>query len=459
VEEEMQNIETFLPNDVTLSKIQDEGEKAGEATSHLIKDLILSIVIVVGVLIFFLGVKNALNTATSIPLILALVFLFAYLDGDNINRITLFALILVIGMLVDDSIVVVENIHRHLEERVHTGETKLQAILAATQEVGTGVILSTITKVISFGAMFSVTGMMGEYMGPIPKYGIMALLFSILVAFTINPWVSFMVAPEVHQGESSSHKKSRFDIRHVYNQMMLKLISPSPKAEKVRKFIKIGFWGGLIFLMVFPIGIGVFKARMLPKSDQNQIYLWIDAPRNTPANVGEDIVKDVEFLLLHSEKLPENLRITQSVSSTIGTPFLPDFANLFRGGLMRQNEYEISMRINLLPKEETKGRLSSEAFTIDLRPYLRNELLAKYPDVKIRLLEDPPGPPVRATFLAKIQSTGPRKNLEKFASYLYQKIQPLATQEDISDMGLSTASTYRKMQIIVDHDAAGRAGI
>lgn len=132
IDEKMQEIQKTLPQDIVITKIQDEGEKASEATSHLIKDLILSIVIVVGVLVIFLGFKNALNTATSIPLILALVFLFAYINGDNINRITLFALILVIGMLVDDSIVVVENIHRHLEERIHTGETKLQAILAAT---------------------------------------------------------------------------------------------------------------------------------------------------------------------------------------------------------------------------------------------------------------------------------------------------------------------------------------
>ena len=110
----MEEIQKTLPQDIVINKIQDEGEKASEATSHLIKDLILSIVIVVAVLIVFLGFKNALNTATSIPLILALVFLVAYINGDNINRITLFALILVIGMLVDDSIVVVENIHRHL---------------------------------------------------------------------------------------------------------------------------------------------------------------------------------------------------------------------------------------------------------------------------------------------------------------------------------------------------------
>ena len=225
-------------------------------------------------------------------------------------------------MLVDDSIVVVENIHRHLEERVHTGKTKLEAILNATQEVGSGVILSTLTKIISFGAMFSVTGMMGEYMGPIPKYGIMALLFSILVAFTINPWVSYMTAPEVIQGETHTHKTSRYDIRKFYNRLMLRLISSGNASKKIRRLIKIGFWGGLILVIILPIATNIFKARMLPKSNQDQVYLWIDAPRSMSASDSEAIVKAVEKIFLGKSILPENLQIVENISSTIGTPFL-----------------------------------------------------------------------------------------------------------------------------------------
>ena len=132
-------------------------------------------------------------------------------------------------------------------------------------------------------------------------------------------------------------------------------------------------------------------------------------PREYTVQKGEEIVKNIESFLLKNKKLPKNLQVTESISSTVGTPFLSDFSNLFRGGLMRQNEYEISMRINLLPKEELKKRINSENFTIQIRPLLRNFLLEKFPDVKLRLLEDPPGPPVRATFLAKIQSNGPRE--------------------------------------------------
>lgn len=459
IEQEIEKISNILPKDIKITKIQDEWEKAAEATTHLIKDLILSIAIVVWVLVIFLGFKNALNTATSIPLILALVFLFAYINGDNINRITLFALILVIWMLVDDSIVVVENIHRHLEERVHTGETKLQAILNATGEVGTGVILSTITKILSFGAMFSVTWMMGEYMWPIPKYGILALLFSIFVAFSINPWVSYMVASEVIQDENHTKKKSKWDIRVIYTNIMLKIISPWKKSQKWRKIIKTWFWIGLIVMIILPIWAGIFKARMLPKSDQDQVYLWIDAPREFSAQKWTQIIKDVEKFFLENKKLPENLDIVENISSTVWEPFLWDFSNLFRGWLFRQNEYEISSRINLIPKAEEKNRVSSENFAIQVRPLLRNYLLEKYPDIKLRLLEDPPGPPVRATFLAKIQSNAPQAQLQDFTRNISQKIQPIIHEQDIVDSGVSFASTYKKIQIVIDQDAAGRANI
>ena len=126
---------------------------------------------------------------------------------------------------------------------------------------------------------------------------------------------------------------------------------------------------------------------------------------------------------------------------------------------MRRNEYELSLRINLLPKHHLKNRISSELFTIQARPYLRDTLLKQFPDIKIRLLEDPPGPPVRATFLAKIQSTAPEKSLQAFSQRLYQKIQPLTQQEDIADMGISSSSTYKKAQIIIDQDAVARAGL
>ncbi|MDD2907571.1 MAG: efflux RND transporter permease subunit [Candidatus Gracilibacteria bacterium] len=449
-----------LPKDVKVEIIQDEGAEAQLATSHLITDLIESIIIVVVILVLFLGWKDALNTATSIPIILSLVFLYSYIVGYNINRISLFALILVIGMLVDDSIVVVENIHRHLEERIHTGKNKLEAILESVNEVGSGVILSTITKVLSFAGMFAVTGMMGEYMGPIPKFAIVALLFSIIVAFSINPWVSYITTKNIDTNEPHHVKKeSRFDIRKLYLRFMNFFIRDDKKAIRNRKIFKSTFWVSLVLVMILPIYFGIFKARMLPKSDKDQVYLWVDGIRGTSVSEMFNIEKDIENFFLNNYNLPANLDIADSVVSTIGTPFMGDFANLFRGGLNRVEEYQISSRINLIPKEENENRIKSENYTFSIRPLLTAYLLEKYPDVKLRLLEDPPGPPVRATFMMKLKGGDEAENLDIFTKKVFDEVKKLEVSERLADLNTSLSTTYRKINVKLDHEAIALAGL
>lgn len=480
VKEKVSELQKTLPKNIKISVIQDEWEQAREATSDLIKDLIESILIVVVILVIFLWFKNALNTATSIPLILSLVFLYSYIVWYNINRISLFALILVIWMLVDDSIVVVENIHRHLEERVHTWETKLQAILKAVQEVWPGVILSTITKVLSFAWMFAVTWMMWEYMWPIPKFAIVALLLSILIAFTINPWVSFMTAKEVTENDKVHEKKKkfRFDIRILYVKIMEYFISDKPNTKKRRKIFKLVFWVSLVLVIILPIYTWIFKARMLPKSNQNQVYLWIDAPRWTNIDKMLEVEKSVEEFFMDlpqsrssgkegsSKILPltkgelegvSELNIVQSISSTIWTPFMWDFANMFRWGSTRWNEYQISSRINLVPKELNEDRLKSEEFVIKVRPLLRQYLLSIYPDLTIRLLEDPPGPPVRATFMMKLKTESDTTALNNFTNKVYSEVKKISSKYDLADLWTSLSTTYKKIEIKLDSESVSRA--
>ena len=330
IKAKMQEIQKELPNDIKISIIQDEWHEAQLATSHLIKDLIESIIIVVVILVLFLWWKNALNTATSIPIILSLVFLYSLIVWYNINRISLFALILVIWMLVDDSIVVVENIHRHLEERFEMGKTKLQAILEAVWEVSAWVILSTITKILSFAWMFAVTGMMWEYMWPIPKFAIAALLFSIIVAFSINPWISFITEKDLKDTKKKPVSEKKYDVRKIYLKIMNLFIVDNKKALRNRKIFKATFWISLVLIIILPIWLWIFKARMLPKSDKDQVYLWIDAPRWTSVDKMLEIEKSVEEFFLKTPQNDKNLNITQSITSTIWTPFMWDFANLFR---------------------------------------------------------------------------------------------------------------------------------
>lgn len=459
IKEKIEEIKKELPKNIEIQIIQDEWESAKEATSELITDLIESIIIVVVILIIFLGLKNALNTATSIPLILSLVFVYAYIMWENINRITLFALILVIWMLVDDSIVVVENIHRHLEERVFTGKSKLESILNSVNEVWPWVIISTITKILAFASMFAVTGMMGEYMWPIPKFAIIALIFSIFIAFSINPWVSFLLTKDLTEANREKHEKkeSKYDIRKFYLKLMTKYINSDNLSAKKRKKFKLIFWISLVLIIIIPVYSGVFKARMLPKSNKDQVYLWIDWVRSDTADNMLPIEKDIEKFFIQNSSLPKELQITKNISTTIGTPFMGDFANLFRWWSQRFAEYNISTRINLVSAEEDKKRIKSEEFAIKIRPYLRNYLLKKYPDIKIRLLEDPPGPPVRATFLIKTNGTADIEGLQNFTNKIYSEVKKIQKKHDIVDLWTSFDSTYKKISIELNHDSLIRA--
>ncbi len=147
---QLEIIQGHLPKNVHIETIQNEGETAKEATNELLFHLTLSIGIVFIVLILFLGFRNALNAAFCIPMVLSIVFIVAFIFGIDINRITLFALILSLGILVDDSIVVVENNARHLAERHLTGKSKKEALIASVKEVGISIVLSTVTRILSF---------------------------------------------------------------------------------------------------------------------------------------------------------------------------------------------------------------------------------------------------------------------------------------------------------------------
>jgi len=460
VTKKLEEIKKELPKNIEIKIISNQWELAENATNMLLVNLVQSIVIVFAVLALYLWVKNAFNTAVSIPLTLWMVFVFAFIAWENINKITLFALILVLWMLVDNSTVVVENISRHLWDRVKTWKTKLEAVLEGTQEVWTWVILSTLTRLLAFGSMFAVTGMMGEYMNPIPKFAIWALLISIAIAFTINPWISYLTAKDINESDkknSNKEKESPLKIRQKYLKIMRSFLNKSKKADKNRKIFKISFWISLFLILVLPIYFGIFKARMLPKSNQNQIYVWIDAPREYSAEKTKEIRK---YLTKYLTKID----YVDNITSTIGQAYMWDFANLFRGGLNRVWENQISVRVNLLSPDKYdektwKSRDNSEKITIDLREPLREYLLEKYPDIKISLLEDPPGPPVKATFLIKLKWDASDISKAKFVHKVESEVRKISKEQELVDVYNSNSSTYKKVKIILDHQSISRAGL
>lgn len=454
IEEKLEKIEKELPKDIGIKIIQDEGKTAKNATNMLLVNLFQSIFIVFIILSLSLGIKNALNTAITIPITLFGVFLVSMILGENINRITLFALILVLGMLVDDSTVVVENINRNLEEREKKGKSRLEAILHAIREVELGVILSTITRLLAFGAMFFVSGMMGEYMGPIPRFAIIASIISTTVALSINPWISYYT--ESWGKKRNLKKKKSLGLRKKYLHILEFFIKWKNSAKRIFYF-KLTLWLSLFLVILGPIYGGIFKARMLPKSNQNQIYLWIDAPKWWDNTALQNVSKDVSNFLIKNQT--GSLAMVDSISFSLGEALPPDFANLFRWSMSRNWENQLSARINLLPKESLKNRLSSEDYTIQIRPLLKDVLLAKYPDIKFRLLEDPPWPPNQATFLIKVKSDASDEGKMAFFEKIEKLVEIQAPKQNVVDLENSIARANKKLKIIIDHNLLTKLGL
>lgn len=190
---------------------------------------------------------------------------------------------------------------------------------------------------------------------------------------------------------------------------------------------------------------------MLPKADKDQAYVWIDLPRDRKASESENAARLVSDVLLDKKgDLPEELRAAESVSSISGERFLPDFANLFRGSQNRSGEHQTSMRISL-----SKDRaVSSEEYVIKIRPFLREAFLKEYPDGKIRLLEDPPGPPTMATFHVKLKGEEglPPESLVRFAEAVQGAVASIAQEKGVEDLENSLSSAFPKLRIRLDDE-------
>lgn len=233
--------------------------------------------------------------------------------------------------------------------------------------------------------------------------------------------------------------------------------------ERRQKFRKV-FFIFLGIVVVLPPMLGIFKMRMLPKSNQNQIYLWVD---NTPdTNVYETIKisEDLHSFLggyfaTESKRAVRDDKVIESISYWLGEAPLADFSNTFRGASARVQEHQISMRINLIDK--SKRKLNSETFVMHLRADMDTWVQENYPALQYRLLEDPPGPPVRATFLLKISGAETTKyeHLEDFAEWLKDKLDILMDKDAVEDVYTSKERYKVNFQLTLDHEMMSRFGL
>ncbi len=390
----------IIPTHVNVDIVRNDGAVASESIFGLTKNLIMSIIIVVTVLLLFLNTRSAIVVAIAIPLSLLSVFGLGLLFGQTINRITLFALILSLGLLVDNATVVVENMYRHLKK--NQNKNREDVVTDAVAEVGGGLVMSTITTVLAFIPMAFVTGMMGPYMGPIPFFVPVAIVASLFIALTISPFIGNMILTTKEDGEGLLNKLRIkihllvVKVEQGYGQFIISVFNDNRKQKILISIVGIL----LIISMLLPV-FGLVKFRMLPKADRNQFYVYLDTINNTNIEETNNVSKSITKAIFENENVI-------SIQETVGEAPVIDFNGLFKGSDARKESNHATLKVNLIDKKDRN--ITSESIANNIRERLLFE--ATKNNANIKIIEDPPGPPVLSTFQLKIQGNG-RDDYEK----------------------------------------------
>ncbi len=378
---------TVIPDHVLVAVTRDYGETANHKVNELVKHLLIAVATIIVLLAAALGPREAFIVAIAVPMTLAVTLLMDLLFGYTINRVTLFALILSLGLLVDDPIVDVENIFRHFQLR---RRPPLEATLEAVDEVRPPTILATFTVIVSFLPMFFITGMMGPYMAPMAFNVPVAMLMSLVVAFTVTPWASYHLL----RAEYDRPHQKPFDLRETRTFRGYRAVLEPLLARRGRALL---FLLGVVLALGGSAALVVTRAvplKMLPFDDKNELALVVDMPRGTTLEETDAVVRDLgRYLSTVSE--------VTDYGAFVGLASPIDFNGLVRHYYLRRGGNVADIRVNLLPKE--RRRHQSHQIALRIRPEV--ERIARARGANVKIVESPPGPPVLSTLVAEV--TGP----------------------------------------------------
>ncbi len=436
---------TVIPDGVEVAVTRNYGQTAQHKVNNLLGSLAFAILTVVALLAFTLGWREALVVALAVPLSFSLALFVNYAFGFTINRVTLFALILSLGLVVDDPITNVDNIQRH----IRMGKRNpLSATLHAVQEVLPPVIMSTLAIIISFVPLFFITGMMGPYMAPMAANVPLTVSFSTLCAITVVPWFSYLLlrksAPASDQQAVSGVGA---DVTPPWVKKGYRLV--------VAPFLDSGSKRFLLYFIVFLLLVvsmllALFRyvpMKMLPFDNKDEFQIVIDMPEGTPLEQTSRVVQDFERYL---RQVPE---VTNLVSYT-GTASPMDFNGMVRHYYLRQGGNVADIRVNLAGKQRRKQQ--SHAILLRLRKDL--EAVAARHGAHIKLVEMPPGPPVIATVVAEIYG-GPDQSYEDLiaAGKTVQGI--MKTEPFVVDIDDTTETPRDRIDFVLDKEKAALHGV
>ena len=435
IERKVESVRGYLvPSDLQTTVTRDYGETAAHKSNELLWHMALAVLSVSALIWLVLGRRESAVVLTAIPVTLALTLFVFYLYGYTLNRITLFALIFSIGILVDDAIVVVENIVRHV--RLTHGRQSLEAIaVRAVDEVGNPTILATLTVVAAILPMAFVGGLMGPYMRPIPIGASAAMLFSLLVAFTVTPWAAVRLLGRGHA--DTAHAEDR--LTALYRRVMAPLIrKPMPRAAF------LGLVAVLLAAVAALVPTGLVTVKMLPFDNKSELQVMVRLPDDTPLETTASVA---------SALADEALRDTAvtSVESYTGTSSPYTFNGLVRHYFLRQTRNLADLHV-LLARQDARDEQSHE---IAKRLRTRLAPLAERLGARIQVVEVPPGPPVLQTLVAEVY--GP--DLERRLGLAKTVRSAFEQTAGVVDVDWYVESPQPKLRLEVDEEKAAAAGL
>ena len=379
----------LVPQDISVTVSRNYGETATEKANELLFHLGLATLSIVLLIMLAVGWREAIVVLVVIPTIILLTLFASWMMGYTINRVSLFALIFSIGILVDDAIVVVENIVRHWQSR--GGKDLITTAVEAVAEVGNPTVVATLTIIVALLPMMFVSGLMGPYMSPIPANASMAMLFSFFVAVTITPWLLYHIARGRFETQNSV-EASPAETHEIgaMGRFYLKIARPLLTGRRRSKIF-------LYTVTAATAGVCVLFAtkdvtvKLLPFDNKPELQVVVDLPQGTT-------LEDTERFLMAAATRLQDLPELTSIQLQAGTAAPFNFNGLVRHSYLRSGPEQGDLQINLLPKGERKR--ASHAIALDVRHRLSD--LPKPPGTVVKVVEVPPGPPVLATLLAEI---------------------------------------------------------
>ena len=426
----------IIPSGVEIETTRNYGVTAKDKSDELLEHMLIAALSVTVLIALALGWRESIVVLVAIPVTLALTIFVTYMFGYTLNRVTLFALIFSIGILVDDAIVVVENIYRHFKLEGVSINTAIHAV----DEVGNPTILATFTVIAALLPMAFVSGLMGPYMRPIPIGASAAMLISLFIAFIISPWLSYIALKNVKKSDNEKEEgRIMITLNRIYENNLRSLLESGKK-----RIATYGFIGLLLILACSLVLFKLVTVKMLPFDNKSELQLIIDLPEGTTLEDSAALSTEIGNYL---QTVPE----VDNYQTYVGTAAPFNFNGLVRHYFLREGSNVADIQVNFAPKN--KRTAQSHEIAKRIRPSIKN-IGDKY-EAKIKIAEVPPGPPVLSTLVAEIYGPNQDRQIE-VASEIMGIFE---NTDDVVDVDWYVENDQKKIILDVDKEKASRNGI